>query len=49
MQKAYRFRLYPTDGEMQQMIRIIGCCRFTYNRPAQSLIREEEKAIHPSI
>ena len=32
MQKAYRFRLYPTDGEMQQMIRIIGCCRFTYNR-----------------
>ena len=32
MQKAYRFRLYPTDEQKQQMIRIIGCCRFTYNR-----------------
>ena len=32
MQRAYRYRLYPTDEQMQQMVRIIGCCRFTYNR-----------------
>ena len=32
MQKAYRFRLYPTEEQMQQMTRIIGCCRFVWNR-----------------
>ncbi len=32
MQKAYRFRLYPTDEQRQQMTRIIGCCRFVWNR-----------------
>ena len=32
MQRAYRFRLYPTDEQTQQMIRIIGCCRFVWNR-----------------
>ena len=32
MQKAYRYRLYPTDEQTQMMTRIIGCCRFTYNR-----------------
>ena len=32
MQKAYRFRLYPTDEQGQQMTRIIGCCRFVWNR-----------------
>ena len=32
MQKAYRFRLYPTAEQTQMMTRIIGCCRFTYNR-----------------
>ena len=26
MQKAYRYRLYPTDEQGQQMTRIIGCC-----------------------
>ena len=32
MQKAYRFRLYPTDEQRGQMTRIIGCCRFVWNR-----------------
>ena len=32
MQKAYRYRLYPTAEQTQMMTRIIGCCRFTYNR-----------------
>ena len=32
MQKAYRFRLYPTNEQRQMMTRIIGCCRFTWNR-----------------
>ncbi|HIS13977.1 MAG TPA: helix-turn-helix domain-containing protein, partial [Candidatus Ornithospirochaeta stercorigallinarum] len=26
MQKAYRYRLYPTDEQTQMMTRIIGCC-----------------------
>ena len=32
MQKAYRYRLYPTDEQTQMMTRIIGCCRFVWNR-----------------
>ena len=32
MQKAYRYRLNPTDDERQMMTRIIGCCRFVWNR-----------------
>lgn len=32
MQKAYRFRLYPTEEQREQMTRIIGCCRFVWNR-----------------
>ena len=32
MQKAYRFRLYPADEQRGQMTRIIGCCRFVWNR-----------------
>ncbi|MBO8435481.1 MAG: helix-turn-helix domain-containing protein [Spirochaetes bacterium] len=32
MQKAYRYRLNPTDDEMQMMTRIIGCCHFVWNR-----------------
>ncbi len=32
MQKAYRYRLYPTDEQRQQVTRIIGCCRFVWNR-----------------
>ena len=32
MQKAYRYRLCPTDEQTQMMTRIIGCCRFVYNR-----------------
>ena len=32
MQKAYRYRLCPTDEQTQMMTRIIGCCRFVWNR-----------------
>ena len=32
MQKTYRYRLYPTDEQRGQMTRIIGCCRFVWNR-----------------
>ncbi len=31
MQKAYRYRLYPTDEQGGQITRIIGC-RFVWNR-----------------
>ena len=39
MLRAYRYRLYPTDDQIyptddqrRQMTRIVGCCRFTWNR-----------------
>ena len=32
MLRAYRYRLYPTDDQRRQMTRIVGCCRFTWNR-----------------
>ena len=46
MQKAYRFRLYPTNEQRQMMTRIIGCCRFTWNRlleySSKSYVRRKE-------
>lgn len=31
MEKAYRFRLYPNEEQIQQIQRTFGCCRFIYN------------------
>ncbi|MDO4542980.1 MAG: IS200/IS605 family element RNA-guided endonuclease TnpB [Clostridia bacterium] len=29
--KAYKFRLYPTRQQQEQIFRTFGCCRFVYN------------------
>jgi putative transposase len=29
--RAYRYRFYPTDGQVQDFARTFGCMRFTYN------------------
>ncbi len=30
--KAYKFRLYPTEGQAHLMRKTFGCVRFVYNR-----------------
>ena len=31
MDKAYKFRIYPTLNQEQQIIKTFGCCRFVFN------------------
>ena len=31
MYKSYKFRLYPTKAQKEQLSRIFGCCRYVYN------------------
>ena len=31
MEYSYKFRLYPTKAQEQQMQRTFGCCRYVYN------------------
>ena len=32
MERAYRFRLYPTKEQIAILVMIAGCCRFVWNR-----------------
>ena len=32
MLKAYKYRIYPNDGQKVQIAKTFGCCRFVYNR-----------------
>ena len=32
MLKAYKYRIYPTNEQKEQIAKIFGCCRFVYNR-----------------
>ena len=29
--KGYKFRLYPTEVQREQLARTFGCCRYVYN------------------
>ena len=29
--KAYKYRIYPTDEQMQMLAQTFGCCRYVYN------------------
>ena len=31
MEKAFKFRLYPTEAQAHLILQIIGCCRYVYN------------------
>ena len=31
MEKAYKFRIYPNNGQILQIQRTFGCCRFVFN------------------
>ena len=32
MLKAYKYRIYPTNEQKEQIAKTFGCCRFVYNR-----------------
>ncbi len=31
MEYSYKFRIYPTENQKQQILQFFGCCRFVYN------------------
>ena len=43
MNIAYRFRIYPTEGQKILLGKTFGCCRFLYNQMLNDKIREYEK------
>ena len=36
MLKAYKYRIYPTNEQKEQIAKTFGCCRFVYNRTLSS-------------
>lgn len=32
MLKAYKYRIYPNNGQKIQIAKTFGCCRFVYNQ-----------------
>jgi len=32
MLKAYKYRLYPTNGQENKLNKTFGCCRFVWNK-----------------
>ena len=48
MEKCYRFRIYPTTDQMNQMQRTFGCCRFIFNHYLSNRI-EQYKATNKTM
>lgn len=40
MNRAYKFRIYPTDAQEILLAKTFGCCRFIYNRMLEDKIHE---------
>ena len=40
MNRAYKFRIYPTDAQKKLLSKTFGCCRFIYNRMLDEKICE---------
>ena len=40
MNRAYKFRIYPTKEQEQLLAKTFGCCRFVYNIMLEEKIRE---------
>ena len=48
MLRAYKYRIYPTDGQKVLIAKTFGCCRFVYNWALNMKIeayRQEKKSI----
>ena len=45
MLKAYKYRIYPNDGQKIQLAKTFGCCRFVYNQTLayRKAVYEQEK------
>ncbi|EGL81737.1 transposase IS891/IS1136/IS1341 family, partial [Caldalkalibacillus thermarum TA2.A1] len=41
--KAYKFRLYPTQEQEQLLAKTFGCVRFVYNKMLEERIHIYEK------
>jgi len=49
IEKAYRYRFYPTADQKEQLSKTFGCCRFTYNyflALRTCSWKEEKKSLH---
>ena len=31
MEKSFKYRIYPTEAQAEQIEKTFGCCRYTYN------------------
>ena len=40
VQKAYKYRFFPTEAQKQQLARTFGCIRFVYNRMLEARTKE---------
>ena len=47
MEYSYKFRLYPTKAQEQQMQRTFGCCRYVYNHYLAQRINAYEQTAKP--
>jgi putative transposase len=48
VQKAFKYRFFPTDAQAEQLARTFGCARFVYNRALEYCAlawRQEKKSI----
>ena len=48
MLKAYKYRIYPNDGQKIQLAKTFGCCRFVYNQTLayrKEIYEQEKKAV----
>lgn len=48
MLKAYKYRIYPNDGQKIQLAKTFGCCRFVYNQTLayrKAVYKQEKKSV----
>lgn len=48
MLKAYKYRIYPNDGQKIQLAKTFGCCRFVYNQTLvyrKVVYKQEKKSV----
>ncbi len=48
MLKAFKFRIYPSEGQKSQLARAFGCCRFVYNKALEyrnNLYETQKKSV----
>ncbi|MDY5987197.1 MAG: helix-turn-helix domain-containing protein, partial [Lachnoclostridium sp.] len=41
--KAFQFRIYPTEKQKELFAKTFGCCRFIYNQMLSDKVEEYKK------